>query len=318
MTDRRLTVRHYVPEADRGLWDDFVSKARNSTFLHMRGYMDYHSHRFRDSSLMVSDGDALVAVFPADRRDDGTVCSHGGLTYGGLLTAPAVTQSAVIEAFAGINALLRAEGCVGVVYKPVPHIYHRLPAEEDLYALFACCGARLEARAVASVIDTGSPLAFSQNRRRGVRKAQKAGVVIETDSADYAAFWKILADNLAERHGVAPVHTIDEMMLLGSRFPDNIRLNVARIDGEVVAGCVTYQCGQEVTHVQYISASDAGRDCGALDLLFQTLICGCGSRFFDFGISTERGGAVLNHGLIHQKEGFGARAVCYDAYAYDL
>ncbi|MDE5899974.1 MAG: GNAT family N-acetyltransferase [Muribaculaceae bacterium] len=316
MTDR-LTVRYYVPEADRGLWDDFVSKARNSTFLHMRGYMDYHSHRFRDSSLMVSDGDTLVAVFPADRRDDGTVCSHGGLTYGGLLTAPTASQQTVIGAFRAINARLRAEGCARIIYKPVPHIYHRMPAEEDLYAIFACCGARLEARAVASVIDTGCPLTFSQNRRRGLRKAQKAGVIIETDSADYAGFWKILTRNLAERHGVAPVHTVDEMVLLGSRFPGNIRLNVARIGGDIVAGCVLYLCGP-VTHVQYISASEAGRECGALDLLFHTLIAECKSRFFDFGISTEQGGTVLNEGLMHQKEGFGGRAVCYDAYAYDL
>ena len=40
--------------------------------------------------------------------------------------------------------------------------------------------------------------------------------------------------------------------------------------------------------------------------------------YFDFGISTEDGGRVLNEGLIYQKEGFGGRAVCYDTYEWDI
>ena len=39
---------------------------------------------------------------------------------------------------------------------------------------------------------------------------------------------------------------------------------------------------------------------------------------FDFGISTENGGEFLNQGLIFEKEGFGARSVCYDVYALDI
>lgn len=313
----RLTVRHYVPEADRGLWDSFVPTARNATFLHRRDYMDYHSHRFRDSSLIVTDSGNVVAVMPANIRDDGAICSHGGLTYGGLLTAPGMTQQSVMQAFEEINRLLRADGCTQVIYKPVPHIYHHMPAEEDLYALFACCGARLEARAVSSVIDTNCRLSFTENRRRGVKKAIKTGVETTDTTTDFSEFWAILSDNLTKRHGVAPVHTLDEITLLADRFPDNIRLCEARHDGRTVAGCVLYLCGP-VTHAQYISASEAGRECGALDLLFHTLITKCTSRYFDFGISTEQGGTMLNEGLIHQKEGFGGRAVCYDVYSYKL
>ena len=32
-------------------WDAAVAASRNGTFLHMRGYMDYHSDRFTDFSL---------------------------------------------------------------------------------------------------------------------------------------------------------------------------------------------------------------------------------------------------------------------------
>ena len=40
--------------------------------------------------------------------------------------------------------------------------------------------------------------------------------------------------------------------------------------------------------------------------------------YFDFGISTEENGRVLNSGLIDQKEGFGARGVVHDHYELDI
>ena len=40
--------------------------------------------------------------------------------------------------------------------------------------------------------------------------------------------------------------------------------------------------------------------------------------FFDFGKSTEGDGTVLNESLIYQKEGFGARGVCYDWYEWKV
>ena len=41
-------------------------------------------------------------------------------------------------------------------------------------------------------------------------------------------------------------------------------------------------------------------------------------RFLDFGKSTEHHGIWLNKNLIHQKEGFGGRGVCYDVYEWNV
>ena len=46
-----ITIRRYAP-ADKPLWDGFVALSKNATFLHYRDYMDYHSDRFSDFSLM--------------------------------------------------------------------------------------------------------------------------------------------------------------------------------------------------------------------------------------------------------------------------
>ena len=77
---------------------------------------------------------------------------------------------------------------------------------------------------------------------------------------------------------------------------------------------------KQVVHTQYISANIAGKESGALDLLFDYLINQkyTDYPYFDFGQSTEEMGNILNESLIFQKEGFGGRGITYDVYEYGL
>ena len=86
-----------------------------------------------------------------------------------------------------------------------------------------------------------------------------------------------------------------------------------------MAGTVVYVC-RDTIHAQYIAASTRGKQTGALDLLFACLLDDDfrEARYFDFGRSTETLGQMLNRGLIFQKEGFGARGICYDTYEWYL
>ena len=108
---------------------------------------------------------------------------------------------------------------------------------------------------------------------------------------------------------------LDEIRLLHSRFPDNIKLYVVRNAGKVIAGTLIYDTGT-VAKTQYIASSEEGKANGALDLLFGTLMDDVfkSRQYMDYGTSTLVGGSNLNEGLISQKEGFGARAVVYDTY----
>ena len=65
-------------------WDELVSSSRNGTFLHQRGYMDYHSDRFTDCSLVALREGKPCALLPACIDSD-VLYSHRGLTYGGWL-----------------------------------------------------------------------------------------------------------------------------------------------------------------------------------------------------------------------------------------
>lgn len=303
--------------ADKDVWDVFLRESKNGTFLLQRAYMDYHSDRFVDHSLLFhNDKEQLIAVLPANERD-GVLQSHGGLTYGGVICDESMTTPVMLTVFDALLDYLRANGLHRLMYKTIPHIYHRYPAEEDRYALFRS-DARIYRRDVLSVIHSDARLPFQKRRARKVAQAQKLGLVVEP-SNDLAAFWSILEANLLAVHGVKPVHSLDEIRLLSDRFPSEIRLHVCKENDVVVAGVVMFNSTQ-VAHVQYISSSDRGREIGALDLLFATLIERdyATRAYFDFGISNENDGRELNVGLIEQKEGFGARAVTHDYYELDV
>lgn len=302
---------------DKELWNSFVSKARNATFLFDRNYMDYHADRFDDNSFMFYHKGKLKAVLPANVAGD-TLYSHQGLTYGGLLLDKKATVEDVLECFDSLNSWLRENGISKVVYKALPWIYQQYPSEEDLYALTWKCKAQLISRDISSSIVIDNKLKFAESRKSGIRKALSLNIEVG-ESNDVDGFWHVLEDNLGNRYNAKPVHTSSEMKLLMSRFPNNIRLYVAKMNGEIVGGTLIYVTPQ-VVHTQYISASVEGKKHGALDLLLDYIInkvyANC--RYFDFGKSTEQGGAYLNEPLIFQKEGFGGRGVCYDWYQWEL
>ena len=229
---------------------------------------------------------------------------------------------------------MREEGIRQVVYKPVPWIYHQQPAEEDLYAIVEVCDVRLT-RSLSSTISREHPNTWYRIRQGGARKAQQAGVIIEEtedfqpfwqiltviieETEDFQPFWQILTDNLQARYGLKPVHTLEEIKLLHQRFPQQIRLWVAK-EGETTIGGTVLYVTDRVVHAQYIAASPRGREVHVLDLLFQVVIRQALEQhpYFDFGISTENQGTFLNEGLIYQKEGFGGRGICYDWYKWQL
>ena len=100
---KEYTVRPYQQE-DYMLWNAFVSKAKNATFLFHRDFMDYHKERFEDASLLVFETerpDQIVGLLPANRLAD-TVYSHQGLSYGGLLVTEKLKTTAYLRMFASV------------------------------------------------------------------------------------------------------------------------------------------------------------------------------------------------------------------------
>ncbi len=306
-----IEIRRYNP-INADLWDAFVEGSKNGTFMLKRGYMDYHADRFVDHSLMFYDNDKLVAVLPSSQHGS-ELRSHGGLTYGGLITSTDIRVQQVLEIFSVLKEYMKEQGIASMLYKRVPEIYYCYPSDEDLYALYRI-GANLVRRDISSTIYLPSKIKFSERRRRGSKQASKQGIVVK-QSVDYVGYIDMLGEILQKHHDTKPVHTAAELEVLASRFPEEIKLYAAYKDDKMLAGVVVFET-DKVAHAQYIANSDEGRQCGALDAVLDYLINQqyANKEYFDFGVSTEHNGMYLNEGLVTQKQEFGGRGIAYDFF----
>jgi hypothetical protein len=315
VTAAAVEIRRYRPE-DAAAWDALVERSRVPHVLLRRGYLEYHADRFADHSLVVLIDGTLRAALPASRAGD-VVTSHGGLTFGGLICDGTSSATRVRAWLEGLIDALVADGVRELVYKPAPHIYHRTPAEDDLHALWAL-GARVVRRDLATTIRTAERPVYSKGRRAAVKRGRRLHVAHDRD---LHGFWALEEATLRERHGVAPVHTADEIALLAARFPDEIRLYTAReAPGTPVLGGVVVYRTPTVAHAQYIAAGPEGRDAAAIDAIVDHLLTDvhAATPYFDFGISTEDEGRTLNAGLVRNKESYGGSTTVYDRYALNL
>ncbi|RDK83240.1 GNAT family N-acetyltransferase [Marinirhabdus gelatinilytica] len=310
-----FTVETYN-SAHQNLWNQFVARAKNATFLFHRDFMEYHSHRFKDASLLVFKDKKLIAILPANREDT-TVYSHQGLTYGGLVLSNKTKMEDATAAFKVLLQFLEQEGATTLQLKLLPRIYNSLPADEINYLLFLA-EAKQFRMDVSATIKTDSALKIQKNRMEGVKKAEKHGLWIEAEQK-FNPFWnQILIPNLEKRHDAKPVHSLKEIEQLAAAFPEKIvQFNVMK-ETEIVAGATMFITPQ-VAHVQYISANEEKQQLGSLDFLFHHLITSTyrEKEYFNFGISNVNHGKNINKGLQYWKECFGARSIVHEFYEVD-
>jgi hypothetical protein len=301
----------YNPEL-KVAWDDFVSTSKNATFLFYRNYMDYHSDRFKDHSLMFYQGDQLVGLLPANLKGD-LLFSHEGLTFGGVISNSDMSTNLMLKIFQKTIELCRIQGISKIIYKPIPAIYHSAPSDEDLYALYRF-NAKLIGRNAASCIYLPHKSKFAVKRREALNKAKRNNLIVK-QSYDFESFMEMVEHVVNSRHGAKPAHSGVEMSLLANRFPNNIKLFGSYQNGVMLAGCLLYE-SKNVAHGQYAANSDLGRAVGGQDIIIDYLVNDYykNKKYLDFGISTLNLGRTLNAGLIAYKESFGASTIVYDLY----
>ncbi|MCW2119882.1 GNAT family N-acetyltransferase [Flavobacterium sp. 7A] len=292
-------------------WNDFVGQAMNATFLFHRDFMEYHQERFEDCSLMVFEGEKIVAIIPANRVGD-TVYSHQGLSYGGLVIKELRIKDYLLVLKA-VLFFLNSKNILILDLKIIPKIYNQTLCDEIDYAFFVLQSTIYRADAYL-VIDMICPYEPNRNRKRALKKATLLQIEIK-EELDYTTFWKtILTPNLQERFGVIPVHSYKEIKKLAELFPKNIKLFNA-YQGDVLKAGVVIFLMSGVVHFQYSSGGADRTDTAALDILFDYIIQKyADNRYVSFGSSTENGGLKLNSGLAYWKESFGAKTTVQNYY----
>lgn len=311
-----MKIIRYSPEKKQD-WDNFCNTSKTPLFMFNRNYMEYHKDRFNDFSLMFyNDKNELTGLFPATCKDS-IITSHGGLTYGGFIISDNEKQHTVIEMMELLISYSKENGFTKIIYKTIPHIYHKQGAEEDIYALFLN-NAKILKIEPSTVLNLKNPLKMPKGRKAQVSRARRECVTIK-ESTDFNAFIELENNVLTEHHNTKAVHTGEELLLLKSFFPENIKLYVALYENKIIAGTVLY-IYENVVHTQYMAANEKAREIGALDFTISTVIniYKENKEFLDFGISSENNGRELNQGLISQKEGFGGRTNVYETWEIDL
>ncbi len=312
-----LRIRTASPD-DRQNWTDFVLRSNNGTIFHLPAFLDYHPEgRFRNEHLVAEDEDGrMVAVIPGALSDrDGVTWfrSYPGASYGGPVFEDDASLSLVESLVDALFDHCRARGYGMVEMTIPPSVYFRRPHNYIDFVLynhgFTCSKRELTAvidlRRLGEEID----LAFRESARRGVRKALKSGLRVCEDR-DYSRFYPVLADNLKDRHGVRPTHTLEELKrleeLLGS---EKIRqFTTVDENGEVLAGMIMFHANTRVTLAFYISHNEKHQSRRPVNLVYREVIEWArqmGYSHLDLGTFTLNG--EVNHGLCRFKESFTAR-----------
>lgn len=304
-----------------GLWDEFVRTSDNGTMFHLRKFLTYHPEgRFEDHSLYVLRNEKLFAVFPAIRQKrDGKwiLNSHGGASYGGFVY-PA--QCNIRDAFLMVERLIeyaQEHDFEGIQLTLPPMMYAKHLSNYLDFALFKH-GFSYQKREISSLVDLRNPQeiesGFRPEARTALNKARKSGIVIK-QTHDYPAYYDILKNNLRMRHGVQPTHSLEELIDLTKRFPEDIKLWGAYLNDRMIAGVCTFAANEEVILAFYISHDDDFQEYRAVNLLFATIMeesAKLGFSYLDFGIFTVN--MDPNWGLGRFKENFGSRGIFRDTF----
>ncbi len=278
--------------------------------------MDYHNDRFQDFSLMIYKDEKLIALMPANKVDD-CVYSHQGLTYGGFIYKSDLKSEDVINLLKSVLNYLLDNKIKTLELKELPIVFLENQTNNPLAYLCFKLKAQLVRVDMHSVVDLKFK-AYNRSRKNGYKRGQKNNLVVK-EVNDFEDFWnKILIPNLDNKHDVKPVHSLEEIQLLKTKFPNKIRQFNVYHNNIIVAGTTIFET-KHVAHSQYISGNADKNTLGSLDFLHHHLLedVFASKSYFNFGISNLNQGQNINQGLLYWKEGFGSHSITQSFYKFD-
>jgi len=308
-------------EFDDAVWDNFVNvQSRNGTLFHTRKFLSYHKDRFNDCSLTISKRNKIIAVIPAILNDD-TLISHSGSSFGGIVVHKNAGLNDIFNIVDCISYFMRRKKLRKVIMRMSPHIYNIMPCDDIYFTLYKK-GYNLYCTDLCCSIDLTINKKYSDSVNRNINKSRDSYTIdIGYDDDNFEMFWDILSNNLMEKHGVLPTHTLDEILLLKSLLPNKIILCTCYYKGKLISGVVLFLGNSNAFEVFYIAQDYEFQNIRSMSLLIDYIInFGKFNRykFCNLGVSTEDSGNIVNHTLVRFKEGFGARGIARNTYIKEI
>jgi hypothetical protein len=284
-------------------WDSFIEKSYPGSVIHKRKFIEYHSDRFTDASIIYRNvnGD-VIAVIPGNTT--GTEWfSHKGLTFGGLITdlknprifTELVTQ---LDLF-----LINKQFSTSTFILPSESFYPDGNSAQ-IYSLHQN-GYQLATVEINQVLPHTSNLA--SKKLSNARSAIRRGLEYSENDSNIEQVHQIIETNLERKYLRKPVHTIEEIRYLQQTFPELIKVCSVNSSNQVLAGAITFESRQCI-HIQYMGATIEGRSWRAQDLLISQIWNKATSKGLNlsFGKSTAGLDSELNAELFNFKKEFGS------------
>ena len=307
-------------ESKKLLWDDFVVNCKKGTLFHLRSFLSYHPEgRFKDHSLIVTKKEKLFSVFPAAEEivnNNKYLISHPGASIGSFVSPDILSISDSIELVKLLLSYAK-ENMINVIRIKLPPSLYQVELSNYMEFAFFRNNFTYTTREMTSIVFLEKTLSktvhkFKPSHRRATRKAMENGVQVRR-TKNFKSFYKILKKNLKIRHGVAPTHTINELLSLQRLFPERCVLFGAYLEEKMIAGVVNFVINDRVILAFYISHNEEYSEYRSVNLLFYRIFdwaIKLGFQIYDFGIFTVNG--EPNMGLGRFKENFGASGVFRD------
>jgi hypothetical protein len=313
---KNYNVRRYHPD-DFVLWNDFVSMTKNVPFLFHRNFIEYHSNRFQDYSILVFDSEQLLAVIPANILEN-KLYSHQGLTYGGFVFKMDLALAEIDIIISEALCFLKENQFTEFTIKEMSPIYVKENHEEIQHFLYKK-GAKSVAQRKSLIIDFNLDYKVSKSKMKHYRRLQSEGLEVKKE-ADFEPFWdKVLQPLLREKYNTNPLHSLEEMGFLKAKFPQNIEQYNLYLNDDILAGITVFKTNN-VVKSQYGALTEVGKKYRALDYLFIYLIEKFSKKFdyFDMGTVDDDSELGYNEGLLNQKKELGCDLYNQNTYQIAL
>ncbi|RZS98272.1 hypothetical protein [Cecembia calidifontis] len=308
--DLNIDVRKYE-ERYREQWEAFIDHSANGTFLHKRSFLEYHGDRFEDVSVMVWEGEELLAVFPAHQVGN-QIFSHKGLSFGGWIFKKDLSSFSQTQIINSILEFYKNQEIKSLRVAPVPYYYGQ---EKGLNSLdYDSLGFEISDNKEVYLIEAPFVLK-DKGKKKGVRRAVRKGLEVMEGEVSQVFWEKLMLPMYAAKIGKAPVHSWKEIALLSERHPGRIQLISAFLGEELLAGIVIFR-HPRVIKVQYSAVTEKGKISRAMDLLMHYLMNLPNIHYIDLGTVYDGQTGKKLESLAYWKESFGAKT--YFSFIYEF
>lgn len=205
---------------------------------------------------------------------------------------------------------------------PAPLIYTRNYSQHHEYAMLYR-KATFELHYISHAIDLKHGVDFEKHfdatARKSVHKILREGTITIRESDDYTTFHEILVENKA-RHGVAPTHTLLDLLKLRDLVPDKLRLYMVYKGDEPIAGSLLFLANPKVVLCFYNMLRYEHEHLRPIYLvMYETCRWAVenGYEWVDIGVSQDtkvEDPMTPSIGLINFKERFDARGILRSTY----